>query len=157
MSQHESDENIPLAVGYRLLAVTFQNSAETLSKTMELDGNGVPVRRTAVPFYFLISHAAELFLKSALLKRGMQESDLKKFDYRHSLNSLLTILQNKGILVSPETVTLIKGLHEQHRTHALRYAVFVDNGKKTYWPPVSAVLGMLDELLMLTRISTQGK
>ncbi len=149
-------ENVPLASAYRLLGVDFQHSAETLVKTMAIGKTGLPERLTAIPFYFLVSHAAELFLKSALLKRGFREGDLKKYDYRHNLKSLLAALQEKGVAVTPETISLLDGLHEQHRSHALRYSVFVADGKKTYLPPPQALLVMLDELMMLTRISTQG-
>jgi len=149
-------DHLTVAVAYRLLAVNFRLSAHALSLTMEIKDDGTPAKLTALPFYFLISHAAELFLKSALLKRGLTEGDLKKFDYRHNLKSLLTTLQEKGVCVSPNTVALIDGLHAQHQTHDLRYSVLVDDGKKTYLPPPNLIFPMLDELLLLTRISTQG-
>src|SRR2546425_2230670 len=91
--------NVPLASAYRLLAVNFRLSAEKLSGTMEAKSDGSPARVTAIPIYFLISHAAELLLKSALLKRGFPEGDLRQYDYRHDLNSLLTALQGKGVSV----------------------------------------------------------
>ena len=106
--------------------------------------------------YFLISHAAELLLKSALLKRGFNAGDLKKYDYRHNLDALLGELQKLGVSVTPDTVGFINGLHSQHQSHALRYTVLVDDGQKTYMPPPSLVFSMLDELLLLTRVSTQG-
>ena len=64
---------------------------------MEKRNDGTPAKLTPIPFYFLISHAVELFLKSALLKRGFTEDELKKHDYRHNLDSLLAALQ-KNIL-----------------------------------------------------------
>jgi len=131
-------------------------SAETLAKTIETKSDGSPKKITAIPFYFLVSHAAELLLKSALLKRGFTESDLKKYDYRHNLDALLVALQNKGVYVTPDTENLIKKLHGQHQTHALRYTALMDDGEKTFVPPPSLLFTMLDELLMLTRISTQG-
>jgi len=109
---------------------------------------------TAIPLYFLASHAAELFLKAALLKRGFDELDLKKYDYRHNLNSLLSELQKKEVSVTDRCVATIDGLSGQHEKHALRYTVLVDDGNKTYWPPLSSVFSMLDELLLLTRVST---
>ena len=149
-------DNVSLASAYRLLAVGFQISAKQLSDTMEVKLDGSPAKLTAIPVYFLISHAAELLLKSALLKRGFSERDLKKYDYRHNLKSLLAGLQEKGISVTPETIWVIDGLHSQHQTHALRYSILVDNGEKTFWPPMPLLFAMLDELLMLTRISNQG-
>lgn len=149
-------DNIYLASIYRIGAVNFWESAKTLSTTLELKSDGTPAKLTAIPFYFLISHAAELLLKSALLKRGFNASDLKKYDYRHNLNTLLEELQKFGVSVTPNTISLINGLHSQHQNHALRYTALVDDGQKTYMPPPSLVFSMLDELLSLTRISTQG-
>jgi len=145
-----------MASVYRLEAVAFQDSARRLNESFEAEGKSLEGNRTALPFYFLISHAAELFLKAALFKRGFTEGDLKKHGTRHSLSALLVELQNKGLSVSPETVQILSGLNAQHENHALRYTAFVDDGQKTYMPPPSAVFGMLDELLLLTRISTQG-
>jgi hypothetical protein len=145
-----------LASVYRLTAVNFWESAKLLGASLETKCDGTPAKVTAIPFYFLVSHAAELLLKSALLKRGFPEGDLKKFDYRHNLDSLLERLQEKGVSVSPDTVSLIKGLHSQHQNHALRYTALVDDGQKSYMPPPALVFSMLEELLLLTRISTQG-
>jgi len=149
-------DNIPLAAAYYLLGANFQKSAAILLDSIEVNEKGLPVKYDAIPFYFLVSHAAELYLKAALLKRGFSESDLKKFDYRHNLKALMEALQEKGVSITSDTVTLINGLHSQHQTHALRYTVFVANGKKTFMPTLSWTIEALDELLMLTRISTQG-
>lgn len=65
-------------------------------------------------------------------------------------------LQKKGLPVSSDTTAVIQGLSEQHKTHQLRYTVLVDDGTKTYWPPLSLVFAALEELLLLTRISTHG-
>lgn len=83
------NDNIPLAVAYYTNGVNFRMSAERLREGLELDGSGRPAKLTAIPLYFLASHAAELFLKAALLKRGFLEADLRKYDYRHNLEALL--------------------------------------------------------------------
>ena len=150
-------DDIYLASIYRLTGVGFWESAKTIDTTIEKREDGSPKKVTAIPFYFLTSHAAELFLKSALLKRGWDEQRLKKYEYRHNLDSLLSEVQKIGISVTPETVNLITGLSSQHADHSLRYTALVDNGKKTYWPPLDLVHLALEELLSLTRISTQGK
>jgi len=149
-------DSIYVASIYRITAAIYWDSAKTLSTTLELKSDGTPRKLNAIPVYFLASHAAELFLKSALLKRGFTEDDLKKYDYRHNLDALLEELQKTGVSVTPETASLIKGLHSQHQRHALRYTVLVDDGQKTYMPPFPLVFSMLDELLSLTAISTQG-
>ncbi len=149
-------DSLYLASIYRIHGVTFWESAKILSEQIEVDGVGVPNTLTAIPFYFLASHAAELLLKSALLKRNFSERELKQFSYRHSLKGLLDALQGKGVAVTSETTAMVSGLHSQHSTHALRYTALVDDGKPTYMPPMGLVFSMLEELLMLTRISTQG-
>jgi hypothetical protein len=149
-------DSMYLASVYRLTGVIFRSAAETLAATLEIKEDGTPAKLTAIPFYFIASHAAELFLKTALLKRGFTESDLKEYDYRHNLNALLAALHGKGVSITQDTVNLINGLHYQHQTHALRYTALVDDGQPTYMPPPSPVFEMLDELLLLTRFSTQG-
>lgn len=139
-----------------MTGVNFWKSAKVLSASLETKSDGTPGKITAIPFYFLVSHAAELLLKAALLKRGFPERKLKKFDYRHNLGGLLEELQKRGIVVTPLTARLIDGLHSQHQNHALRYTALVDDGQKTYMPPPQQVLAMLEMLLQLTRISTQG-
>src|SRR6266851_323264 len=96
-------DNIYLASIYRLTAVNFWESAKILSTTIELKNDGTPAKVTAMPFYFLVSHAVELLLKSALLKRGFKEGDLRKYDYRHNLDALLKQLQAQGVSVTPDT------------------------------------------------------
>jgi hypothetical protein len=150
------NDNIPLAVAYYLNGVNFQASAEQLRIDIELDSKGCPTKLTAIPLYFLASHAAELFLKAALLKRGFDDAQLKKFDYRHNLEGLLLELLKKGVPVTEETKAIVIGLSEQHKKHALRYTVLVDDGENTYWPPLSLVFSALEELLMTTRLSTHG-
>jgi len=145
-------DNIPLAVAYYTNGINFQASAERLGNDVELDDHGRPTKLTAIPLFFLASHAAELFLKAALLKRGVSSSDLKQFEYRHNLSALLQLLQHKGVSVSAKTVALVNGLSEQHADHSLRYTVLFDDGKKTYWPPLALVFSALEELLLLTRV-----
>lgn len=148
-------DNITLAVAYYMNGVNFRASAEKLMNGLELDDQGRPTRLAAIPLFFLATHAAELFLKAALLKHGVSDSELKKFDYRHNLSALLQLLQHKSVSVSSETTELVNGLSEQHAEHSLRYTVLFDNGKKTYWPPLALVFAALDELLLLTRVGSR--
>lgn len=149
-------DNIPLAFSYYMNGINFRTSAEKLLDGLELDVAGRPTKLTAVPLYYLASHAAELFLKAALLKRGLTEKDLKKNNSQHNLTLLLREVQGKNVPVTVDTVAVVQGLSEQHKTHQLRYTFLLDDGAKTYWPPVSLVFAALDELLLLTRISTHG-
>ena len=150
-------DNIYVASIYRITGVNFWESAKQLRLNIEVDTRGRPTQITALPFYYLTSQAAELFLKSALLKCGSTEQDLKKFDYRPNLKNLLDELITKGIMVTAETVQLVNGLDDQHKDHSLRYCALMDNGKKIFLPPIDSMSKMLKELLMLTRIATQGK
>jgi hypothetical protein len=143
-------DSIALASVYRLQAVNFRLSAEKLAATMEKKADGSPAKLTAIPIYFLVSHAVELLLKSALLKKGFTKTDLKKYDYRHNLNLLLEALQAKGVSVTSDAVSMINGLHSQHQTHALRYKVIINPNM----PSPHLAFTVLDELLALTRIST---
>ncbi len=147
---------VPLAVAYYMNGVNFKMSAKTLADEIEVGDEGRPSKITAIPLYFLASHAAELFLKAALLKRGFQEATLKKFDYRHNLSGLLAEIQAKGLPVTDDTAAVVQGLSKQHECHQLRYTVLVDDGTKAYWPPLPMVFSALDELLSLCRISTYG-
>ena len=148
--------DVPLAVAYYINGTGFRMSAERLMDGLELRADGSAAKLTAIPLFFLASHAAELFLKAALIKRGFPPEKLKKFDYRHNLSALLLELKNMGVPVTDETSAVVNRLSQQHTNHQLRYTVLLDDGKKTYWPPLSLVFAMLDELLLLCRISTHG-
>jgi len=115
-----SRDNITIASIYRLTGMNFWESAKIINSQLDKKSDGTPKRVTAIPFYFLVSHSVELFLKSALLKRGHTEQELKKYDYRHDLKKLLEALQKKDVSVTAETVMIINGLHDQHKKHGLR-------------------------------------
>jgi hypothetical protein len=151
----ESDTEDPIywASIYRSTAVNFRLSAEKLLPSLELKPDGTPAKLIAIPFYFLITHSVELFLKSALLKRGYVPSDLKRFDLRHDLLALLKCIEMKGLPVTSDTRELIAGLAEQHRRHLLRYHLSIN----PFLPAPSRLWPMLDELLRLTAIATFGK
>ena len=148
-----TDDPIYWASVYRMTAVNFRLSAEALSPQLELRDDGSPAKLTAVPFYFLVSHAIELFLKSALLKRGYVPADLKRFATRHNLKALLKLLKSKGLPVSADATSIIEGLSPQHAHHLLRYHFLVN----PFMPPPASLWPVLDELLLLTRVSTHGR
>jgi hypothetical protein len=147
----ETVDPTSLIVAYRLNGANFRASAKNLSNDVEVDGLGCPKKLTAIPVFYLASHAAELYLKAALLKRNIPERDLRKNGVRHNLSALIDLLLCKNAQISSQTLEVIRGLSMQHDKHALRYTVLVDDGMKTYWPPFSIVFSALDELLLLTR------
>ena len=150
-------DSIALSSYYRTMGVMFWEYALQAEDNLVKGEEDIPTKLISIPFYFLASHAAELLLKSALLKRGYTEKDLKKFDYRHDLSKLLEALQDKGIIVTPATIRVIHGLATRHKDHSLRYGGSLYDGKKTYSPPTSLVNNTLEELLVITRRATQGR
>ncbi len=148
-----TDDSIYWASVYRLTAVNFRLSAEALLPNLELRDDGSPAKLTAIPFYFLVSHSIELFLKSALLKRGYVPANLKRLDNRHNLKALLELLKKKGLPVSAEATSIIEGLSSQHAEHLLRYHLLIN----PFMPPPARLWPVLDELLLVTRISTHGQ
>lgn len=142
-----------LASIYRLEATIFRQSAEVLAAAFPTPITERPGSRGALPFYYLVSHAAELLLKAALLKRECSESDLKSLRLRHSLANLLAEVEARGVGITSSCATLICDLSPQHEHHALRYTALVDDGKPTVMPPPKLVFDALDELLLCTRLS----
>ena len=153
----EFNESTHLATNLRFMAAMFWEDAKKLDKEIERDENGLPLKYTAIPYYYLISHATELLLKVALLKRGFTREDLRKVQYGHNLENLIEELVKLNLPISDITMKMVLGLSEQHKDHSLRYEVLMDNGKKTFTPPNGWVNEMLTELMLLTRISTHGK
>jgi hypothetical protein len=148
----EASRNVELASVYRLTATSFRMSAELLEEGFSENGEPMPRNIRSTPFYFLVSHACELLLKAALLKRGVTPAQLRKPALRHDLGSLLATLESQGIRVSPESTAIITLLSRQHKEHDLRYDALLDDGKPTYTPEPANVYAMLDELVMATRI-----
>jgi len=148
-------DNVTLAVSYYTYGRFVYNSAKDLCQHLDFEQRSYADLFSLMPFYYLASHAAELFLKAALLKRGFSERDLRKPRLRHDLNALLGELVSKGVPVTDSTRKMIEGLGAQHKTHELRFPDLV-RGISVFLPPPSSVFEMLDELFLLTRTSTQG-
>jgi hypothetical protein len=83
MAKTHTHDPVVLASVYRMTGCNFQMSARNLLSFIAKE-DGSPTNATALPFYYLASHAAELFLKAALLKRGFPEAQLRQHGYRHS-------------------------------------------------------------------------
>ena len=99
-----------------------------------------------------MSHAIELLLKCALLKRGQSTEDLKKYPIRHSMELLAKQLTNHGVHLSEGSLGIIRDLSRQHEKHVLRYTAMLDDGEITFTPDPEALFEVLDELLMAGRI-----
>ena len=147
-------DNISAAVACYSNGVVFRKSADILARETETDESGKPkAPLLSIPYYVLVSHAAELFLKAALLKRGFEEEELRKYGYGHDLLALLRKVQEKGIVLSDRTIGTLSGLHQQHKDHTLRYAKFMGDMKLVYFPPFPDISSMLDELFIYTRLN----
>jgi len=146
-------DNIVLASTYRLTATNFRMSAEILLHDFEKRGEALPKNMRAIPFYYLISHAIELLLKCALLKRGQAADDLKKYQIRHSLSALLQKLSELGVPMSDNAINVIGVLSQQHEKHNLRYTALLDDGEVTFTPEPSVFLDVLDELLLAGKVT----
>jgi len=145
-------DNIELASIYRLTAASFRLSAALLERSFGEKAEEMPHNYRSTPFYYLISHASELLLKAALLKRGVTPQQLRKADLRHSLQALLEQLESQGVTISSSSKAIVRCLSGQHKDHDLRYTALLDDGKPTYTPEPIDVYNMLDELLMATRL-----
>jgi len=127
----------------------FRHSVNVLIANLETKPNGMPKNMTWEPLYLLASHAAELYLKASLLKRGHTESELRASTIRHNLSALATLLQSH-VAISETTRITVDRLSNQHRHHFLRYGV--PEGKVALIPHPRALEGMLDELLNHCRV-----
>ena len=148
-------DNVVLASTYRSTATIFRMSAAVLLRDFQERGEALPRNIRAIPFYYLISHAIELLLKCALLKRGQSADDLKKYPVRHSLDALLQKLGQLGVPLSDGAIRIIGALSRQHEKHNLRYTVLLDDGEFTFTPEPSELFDLLDELLLAGRVSTR--
>jgi len=137
---------------YRNLAVVFWENAKFLEKAFAEKGQTVPRNYLSIPFYFIVSHSIELLLKSALLKRGVSPSELKRLDHRHNLATLLQKVEDNDVPISKLTKRIVNALSDQHKSHALRYMVFLDDGVPTFTPEPDDIYTALDELLMATAL-----
>lgn len=140
-----------LASIYRLTATIYRMGAVVLSDDFERKGEVVARNRRAIPFYYLVSHSIELFLKCALLKRGHSPKELKKHPVGHGLDGLLDKLQELDVPVSEKANRLIRALSPQHKKHAFRYTALLDDGDMVFTPEPSDLFAVLDELLLIGR------
>lgn len=76
--------------------------------------------RAEDPLNFLVGHAAELLLKSALASKGFLEKDFRKFN--HDLNELITLCEGKGIVLDEDFLMWTKNIADNFKMHDFRYA-----------------------------------
>jgi hypothetical protein len=151
-------DNIALASDYRFTATIFRMSATILFNDFLSRGEILSRNVKAIPFYYMMPHSAELLLKCVLLKRDITEGELKKFPIRHNLSSLLARVIELDLPISDESRRLLNQLSEQHERHELRYLTFFSAQEKlVFTPDPEELFAVLDELLLVGRISTYGR
>lgn len=149
-------DNVVLVSTYRLTGTIFRMNAEIILREFQARGEVMPGNIRAIPFYYLMSHAIELFLKCALLKRGESADGLRRYPLGHGLRALLQKLKEMNVPVSESAGALISAMSQQHERHDLRYTALLDDGVMTFTPEPSAMFEVLDDLLLAGRISTHG-
>jgi len=148
MTQIKTD-NIRLAWDHIGVATSFWKSAEVLSAhRQEHNQTGM----LYVPaLYYLVSHAAELLIKAALLKGGVSEEDIKKYRIRHNLVELQNLLEKNGKTITIPTKEVIQSLNKTHTNHAMRYKLLIKAPAYVLSP--EEMFSALEELLMATRLN----
>lgn len=146
----EIEDNTYLASIYRMTATYYQMSAKVLHEKFKCENESVVGNWKATPFYYLLSHACELLLKCALLKRGIDENELKIMHLRHNLCNLLAKLEENDIFISEESKKIIDFLNHNHKSHLLRYKALIEGA---YTPDPELIFKTLDELLLCTRLN----
>jgi hypothetical protein len=134
---------------YLIQAGAFRSCINTLFEEMDKTPEGMPANLACLPAYYLASHAMELLLKAALLKRGTSLKQLKGPDVRHNLKKLADLL-SVHVIITDTTLRLIGALTQQHKQHFLRY------GGPATLPHPQWLLEGLDELLQLCAVGRRA-
>jgi hypothetical protein len=132
------------AATYTLSAQIFRESARRLAKCFADEKWQITNNSQAAPLYYLVSHAAELFLKALAASHGL----LIQWEHKHDLVGLLGELEAMGVKVTPAARKVIEELSPEHRGHSLRYdAFFVGEGG--FQSNEQQLFSMLEELRLL--------
>ena len=75
----------------------------------------------AAPLNFMLGHAAELLLKSALAFKGYDEKKLADSDFRHNLTALKEACQREEIFLLERFVFWIDIIAKNHKDFDFRY------------------------------------
>ena len=117
-------------------------STYTVSGLAWLDAASLMVENNTAggfgPFYYLINHACELFLKAFLLQTGVTHEELQKY-YSHNLEKLLNDAISQDLMVDEEYKKFFDVLINSSFEHMQRYPLnghfilgdeeYVDNKK----------------------------
>lgn len=116
-------------VGDDCIAQEFHALAfQSLSAAETLDQNYLN------PIFILLCHALELSLKSYLLTKGVGSKKLI-YKYRHNIEKLLTSCKDHGLLLSEDTLSLVKTFFydlDEDRNMREDFSNLSDRQKKAY-------------------------
>jgi hypothetical protein len=129
------------AATYILSAQIFTKSAERLAKCFADEKWQISNTPQAVPLYYLVSHAAELYLKALVVSHGLQI----QWEHNHDLVGLLGELESIGVKVTTASRKVLEELSPEHKGHSLRYDAFF-LGKGGFQSNEKQLFTMLEEL-----------
>ena len=89
------------------------------------------------PFYYMVSHAFELFTKAFLLWRGVSHKELRSRDFGHNISALVHRAKELGLQIEDEYIPLIETMENLNKDHMQRYPMigFFTIGQLGYVEP----------------------
>lgn len=109
-----------MTISDRDMAVIFKkDAADYIRAVFELGCDEDSIRLVA-PTYFMRSHAIELLLKACLLANGWTLKACKN-KLGHRLNDALAEAEKCGLVVCPDTKSVIATLSPLHEDYTFRY------------------------------------
>jgi hypothetical protein len=126
---------MPIPGNYYAQGEAYLNAAIALRKT--------PPRTigAAIPLFFCIAQASELFLKSFLAAKGKGRK-LQGWN-QHDLVKLLSAAVRLGMVLKDKTQLTMIEIGEQNRVHEFR---FLDTTKNIILPPVRRSISAAEDL-----------
>jgi hypothetical protein len=133
------------ATTYILSAQIFMDCALRLAKSFADDKLEITNASQAAPLYYLVSHAAELFLKALVVSYDLPIER----EYNHDLVALLRELEAIEVNVTAASRNVLEELSPEHRRHLLRYDAFFVGSEGGFQSNEQQLFIMLAELKRL--------
>jgi len=130
------------ATTYILTAQIFTGSAKRLAKCFADERRQITNTPQAAPLYYLVSHAAELFLKALVVKHDLRI----QWEHNHDLLGLLGELESIKVKVTPASRKVVEELSSDHKAHLLRYDAFFLGREGGFQSNEQQLFAMLEEL-----------
>jgi hypothetical protein len=130
------------AATYVLSAQIFTGSAQRLAKCFSDEKWQIANNPQAAPLYYLVSHAAELFLKALVVSRDLRI----QWEHKHDIVGLLGELEAIEVKVTPASRKVLEELSSKHKGHSLRYDAFFLGREGGFQSNEQQLFTMLEEL-----------